>query len=77
MFKLDTPLVNNPLLPGVTVTVELDLNKAAYVFQSADDTAANCNINYDLDRVRLFVMQTRLNDKLYLQLEERLRKESI
>ena len=24
MFKLDTPLVNNPLLPGVTVTVELD-----------------------------------------------------
>ena len=77
LFKLNTPLVNSPLLPGVTVTIELDLNKPSFVFQSIDSTDAQTNINFDLDRARLFVKQTKLNDKLYLQLEERLRKESM
>ena len=77
LFKLNTPLVNSPLLPGVTVTIELDLNKTSFVFQSIDSTDAQTNINFDLDRARLFVEQTKLNDKLYLQLEERLRKESM
>ena len=77
LFKLNTPLVNSPLLPGVTVTIELDLNKPSFVFQSIDSTDAQTNINFDLDRARLFVEQTKLNDKLYLQLEERLRKESM
>ena len=77
LFKLDTPLINNPLLPGVTVTVELDLNKPSWVFQSADDTLENTNINFDLERARLYVPQTRLNDKLYVQLEQRLQKEAL
>ena len=77
IFKLDTPLINSPLLPGVTITVELDLNKPSYVFQSADDTQANCNINYCLERARLYVPQTKLNDKLFIQLEERLKKEAM
>ena len=77
IFKLDTPLVNNPLLPGVTITVELDLNRPSWVFQSADDTAKNTNINFDLERARLYVPQTKLNDKLYLQLTERLNKQAM
>ena len=77
IFKLDTPLVNNPLLPGVNITVELDLNRPEFCFQSLDDSAAHTNINFAFERARLYCKQTKLNDKLYLQLEEKLRKDAM
>ena len=47
------------------------------MFQSADDTPENTNISLDVERARLYVASTKLNDKLYLQLEERLQQQAL
>ena len=75
--KLDHYLPQPPLLPNTDIHVELDLNKPKWVFQSKDDTADNCDINFEFDKARLYVPSTKLNDQLYLQLENRLKKEPL
>ena len=77
MSSLDHYLPQPPYLPGVDIHVELELNRPAYCFQSKDDTEANCDINFDFEKCRLFVPKTKLNDKLFVQIEERLSKEPI
>ena len=73
--SLDHFLPTPPFLSNVDIHVELELSKPSYVFQSEDDTMND--INFDFDSCRLFVPQTKLNDKLFVQIEARLAKEAM
>ena len=57
------------------VHIELTLNNPEYCFQSATD--AHSDINFDFEKARLFVRNTKLNEKLFLQIESRLKNEAI
>ena len=74
---LEHYLPSQPLLKNVDVSVELELNKPEAVFHSKDLSADNVDINFDFDRVRLFVPKVKLNDKLFLSLNDRLAKEAM
>ena len=71
--RLDTFLDTPALLPNVDIHIQLDLSKPEYVFQSLDDK--NTDINYSIERARLFVPFMKHNDSLYTQLKNRLDKE--
>ena len=77
MGTLDHFLPQPPFLPNTDIHVELDLNKPSYVFQSQDETEDNIDINFDLDRCKLYVPEIELNDKLYTQMSERIKKEPL
>ena len=47
------------------------------VFQSIDDSDRHTDINFDFEKVRLFVPTYRINDKLFVDLESRLAKEAM
>ena len=53
------------------------MNKPDVVFQSADGTAANKDINFEIDEMKLLVPCVSLNDKLYLDIESILSKQPI
>ena len=74
---LDHFLPQPAILKNVDVHIELDLNSPKYVFQSADDTEANTDINFQFERCRLYVPFIKLNDQLFLQLESRLAKDAM
>ena len=74
---LDHFLPQPAILKNIDVHIELDLNSPKYVFQSSDDTTANTDINFSFERCRLFVPFIKLNDQLYLQLEQRLKNDAL
>ena len=73
--KLDTFLETPALLPNVDIHVQLDLSKPEYVFHSDED--ATDDINFVIQRARLFLPHLVLSDSLYTQLKNRLAKEPI
>ena len=73
--SLDHYLPQPPFLANTDIHIELELSKPSYVFQS--ETDAMTDINFDFERCRLFVPKTKLNDKLYVQIEARLAKEAM
>ena len=73
--SLDHFLPQPPFLSNTDIHIELELAKPSYVFQS--ETDAMTDINFDFERCRLFVPKTKLNDKLFLQIEARLAKEAM
>ena len=74
---LDHYLPTPPFLSQTDIHIELELSKPSYVFQSLDNTSTHTDINFDFERCRLFCPEIRLNDKLWLQLEDRLAKEAM
>ena len=72
---LDHFLPQPPYLANTDIHIELELSKPSYVFQSENDTMTD--INFDFERCRLFVPKTKLNDKLFVQIEARLAKEAM
>ena len=66
---LDHFLPQPAILKNIDVHIELDLSSPKYVFQLADNTLSNTAINFQFERCRLFVPFIKLNDQLYLQLE--------
>lgn len=72
---LDHFLPSAAYLPSVDIHIQIDLSSPEYVFQCKD--TANSDINYDFEQCKLFIRETKLNDKLFLRIEERLAKESI
>ena len=74
---LDHYLPPPPYLSQVDIHIELELSKPSYVFQSVDDTATHTDINFDFERCRLFMPELKLNNKLFLQIEDRLAREAI
>ena len=72
---LDHFLPQPPFLANTDIHIELELSKPSYVFQSKTDTMTD--INFDFEKCRLFVPKTKLSDKLFVQLESRLAKESM
>ena len=73
--SLDHFLPQPPFLANTDIHIELELSKPAYVFQS--ETDAMTDINFDFEKCRLFVPKTKINDKLFLQIEARLAKEAM
>lgn len=71
--KLDTFLETPALLPNCDIHVQLDLSKPEYVFQSDSETTND--INYSIEKARLFIPHMQLNDSLYTQLKNRLKDE--
>ena len=65
--KLDTFLETPALLPNCDIHVQLDLSKPEYVFQSDSETTND--INYSIEKARLFIPHMQLNDSLYTQLK--------
>ena len=72
---LDHFLETPPILSDCDIHVQLDLAKPAYAFHSKDDTAGETDINFDIEKARLFIPSITLNDQLYTQLKTRLDKE--
>ena len=64
-------------LGNVDIHIELEINKPSYCFLSADDTTANTDIAFDFERCRMYIPQTKLNEKLFLRIENRLAKEAM
>ena len=57
--------------------MELDLQKPDWCFLSKDDTAANTDITFDFEKIRLFLPVAKINEKLWLKIEDRLAKEAM
>ena len=72
--NLDHQLPNPAYLP-CDVYVELTLNSPEVCFTSKTD--ADNDINFDFEKARLFVRNTKLNEKLFLQIESKLKNEAI
>ena len=64
-------------MSNTDIHIELDLNRPAYCFQSKDDSEEETNINFDFEKCRLFMPIAKLNDKLFVKIEERLAKEAM
>ena len=77
MAELRTFLPAFSFLPNVDVVIDLELAKSDYVFMSKDKTAANCDINFQIEDFRLLVPCLTLNEKLFLDIETRLSKTPI
>ena len=75
--SLENFLVPPPYLPNIDINVELELARPSLVFQSIDDSDTHTDINFDFEKVRLFVPTYRINDKLFVDLESRLAKEAM
>lgn len=76
MTDLEHYLPTFGYLPDIDVTIELQLAKPEYCFQG-DKEDAPYDINYAFERVKLFVPEYKLNDQLFLAIQNKLSNQAI